>query len=1123
MSNLSLEFVSDDSKTGFRLNRLEIFNWGTFHHRIWDIHPDGGNSLLTGDIGSGKSTLIDAITTLLVPHHKIVYNKAAGAEGRERNLKSYIRGEYKNIKSDLDNSSKPVYLRDDRNYTVLLGRFDNQGFDQRITLAQLFWNKSESIDKFFVISDQALSIKEHFKVESDVLSLKKRLRRLPRTELFDSFSDYSSNFRSRFGIKSEKALDLFNQTVSMKSIGNLNDFVRHHMLEKPDVKEKIDGLKRNYENLTKAHDAVQKATRQLEQLRPLAAEADRLEEISRQIKELNGCLDAHPAFFASQKIILYEEEIARAGRDLKQIVNRLNEVKGDLETLRINESEIEQAIANDREGQRISQIEKEIERVEGVKTEKLKRADEYQSLAALLDLPSASGEEIFYQSLEKADVFKEEIPKNILRLTEERDDLTIQRNEVEKSLGKEKNELESLRMRKNQIPEENLKLRGSILRDLEMNESELPFSGELLKVKDQENVWEGAVERLLHNFGLSLLVREADYKRISHYVNQTALKGRLVYYKVSSGLSYESKTNVQKNGLFTKVEVKSDSPFYDWLEKELIERFNYVCCETVEEFQRETNAITKEGQIKSGKIRHEKDDRRNLHDKRFYILGWSNAGKIKAIEGEIARLQKLLSGMNGSIRRIENSQKMLQEKKNSLWAFARFKDFSEINWQKEAFLIEELKAEMLELEKSSDRLKTLKARLNRAKKEILAKEKEREEISKKQGRVEQEINQVHAQLAESRQNAGMVTQEEKESFFPKIGEFLYNPAFTLETVNKNETETRKKIEKEVRNKGEVEKQLRDKIISKMNHYKNDYPAETIEADASIGSLPEFRAFLKKIEEEDLPRHAERFKELLNEGAINDIAIFKNQLEGLAKDITDKIKQINKSLRDIEYNSGTYIELSAGKSPDLETREFHLQLRNCLENSFGENDLYNEEKFNRVKLILDRFNSGNPADMAWTHKVIDVRNWFTFSAIERWQEDNAEKEYYSDTSGKSGGQKEKLAYTILASALAYQFGLEWSQTRSRSFRFVVIDEAFGRGSDESTRYGLELFKKLNLQLLIVTPLQKINIIENYIQSVHFVLNNERGDDSAIKNLSIQEYRDQKEKYLNMNRTGIEESA
>ena len=122
---------------------------------------------------------------------------------------------------------------------------------------------------------------------------------------------------------------------------------------------------------------------------------------------------------------------------------------------------------------------------------------------------------------------------------------------------------------------------------------------------------------------------------------------------------------------------------------------------------------------------------------------------------------------------------------------------------------------------------------------------------------------------------------------------------------------------------------------------------------------------------------------------------------------------------------------------------------------------------------------------------------------RWQEDNSEHEHYTDSGGKSGGQKEKLAYTVLAASLAYQFGLEWGAVRSRSFRFVVIDEAFGRGSDESARYGLELFQKLNLQLLIVTPLQKIHIIEPYVASVGFVHNPE-GRDSQVRNLSIEEY-------------------
>jgi len=75
---------------------------------------------------------------------------------------------------------------------------------------------------------------------------------------------------------------------------------------------------------------------------------------------------------------------------------------------------------------------------------------------------------------------------------------------------------------------------------------------------------------------------------------------------------------------------------------------------------------------------------------------------------------------------------------------------------------------------------------------------------------------------------------------------------------------------------------------------------------------------------------------------------------------------------------------------------------------------------------------------------------------------------------------------------------------------MIDEAFGRGSDDSTRYALELFRKLSLQLLIVTPMQKTHIIEDYVQSVHFI-HNEEGKNSMIRNLTIEEYKEEKASY------------
>ena len=112
------------------------------------------------------------------------------------------------------------------------------------------------------------------------------------------------------------------------------------------------------------------------------------------------------------------------------------------------------------------------------------------------------------------------------------------------------------------------------------------------------------------------------------------------------------------------------------------------------------------------------------------------------------------------------------------------------------------------------------------------------------------------------------------------------------------------------------------------------------------------------------------------------------------------------------------------------------------------------------------------------------------------------------------------YTILAGAGAFHYGLASGRGKvagsagtkahsDRSFRFVVIDEAFGRGSDESARYGLELFQRMRLQLLIVTPLQKIHVSEPFISHVGFVANT-TGDDSQLRNMTIQEYRDERDR-------------
>lgn len=298
------------------------------------------------------------------------------------------------------------------------------------------------------------------------------------------------------------------------------------------------------------------------------------------------------------------------------------------------------------------------------------------------------------------------------------------------------------------------------------------------------------------------------------------------------------------------------------------------------------------------------------------------------------------------------------------------------------------------------------------------------------------------------------------------------------------------------------------IIVAMQGFRAEHPTETSELDSGIASIPGYRDLHKRLADDDLPRFRQRFKDYLNTNTIREIAAFNARLNQQADMIRERLEIINQSLVEIDYNPGRYITLEARGTPNTEVHQFRADLRACTEDALTEqSDQYSEQKFHQVSAIIDRFKGRaqhTEADRAWTRNATDVRNWFVFSASERRREDGTEYETYTDSGGKSGGQKEKLAYTILAASHAYQFKLDWGATRSKSFRFAVIDEAFGRGSDESTRFGLELFRKLGLQLLIVTPLQKIHIIEPYVAAVGFV-DNPSGMDSRLQTLTIEEYR------------------
>jgi uncharacterized protein YPO0396 len=641
----------------------------------------------------------------------------------------------------------------------------------------------------------------------------------------------------------------------------------------------------------------------------------------------------------------------------------------------------------------------------------------------------------------------------------------------------------------------------------------MPFAGELIQVREDERDWEGAAERLLRGFALALLVPDVHYKAVAEWVDGVHLRGRLVYFQVRSPKSAEL-PDLHRDSLVRKLTIKPDSPHYDWLERQLANRFDVACCATQEQFRRETRAITRAGQIKNPSGRHEKDDRHRIDDRGRYVLGWSNSAKIEALEVKRRQLETRLGEVGRQIGVIQEERDGLTRRLDALTRLEEFTVFDELDWASVATEIEKLVDERSRLESASDVLKQLTESLRTLQKTQKETGEELQAVREKRAKVEQRHSdaqdlrrQTHALLH------GVVIDD---ALLPKLEamrtEALGEHQLTVESCDNREQDVRTWLQARIDAEDLKLKRLAEKIIKAMASFKETFKLETAEMDASLEAAFEYENLLTQLNRDDLPRFVSRFKELLNVNTINEIANFNAQLARERETIKERIAHINKSLGEIDYNHGRYIVLESQASPDAEIRDFQQELRACTEGAVtgSEDAQYSEAKFLQVKAIIDRFRGReglSEQDRRWTTKVTDVRNWFLFAASERWREDNSEHEHYSDSGGKSGGQKEKLAYTILAASLAYQFGLEWGAVRSRSFRFVVIDEAFGRGSDESAQYGLKLFQQLNLQLLIVTPLQKIHIIEPYVSSVGFV-HNEGGRASKLRNLSIEEYRTQK---------------
>lgn len=1138
-SQLELEFSPDKSTAGYRLHGLSVLNWGTFHNRVYTMNPDGRTSMITGRNASGKSTIVDALLTLLVPNRVRNYNVASSQAGsRERNERDYVLGAYSEIHDATTGQGRKETLRKPgESYTVLLANFYNEAYKSDVSIAQILWClPNGKVDKVYVVEKRKLTIEEDFNELGDIDNLR-RIIKERNLVTFDSFTAYHKKFESLLFIDADlgtrSPMAIFNQAVCIKDVKDLTQFIREHMLDDGGSREKLLALQERFDDLRSTHRRIETASYQIAQLDEIK-ETHLAYSVRRTEREhadkLHQAVEPYYAKVELERRLQWVDELKHQEEAERA---RLKTARIEVDRLRDKLSHLDRALSDCDENRRLEQVGAELDRLRDKREVVTKRSATFERHLSAWEKNLSIKSEDEYLSLRRdLDAHLPRIEGNIAGLDEKIPEISYQLRKANERVESFEEERECLLDSNINIPVDISRIRKSLAEELDRDIAELPFIGELIQVVPDENKWTGPIEQLMRSTSLTIIVPSKLSDNAEAYLEKNHL-GEKVSIVCPQSVSKETKFD--EDSVVAKLAFRPEiqKSRLKWLRSYLYEKFPHLCFDDRnKDYDNAENALTIAGLVKTNGMFFEKDDTFFLEDASNWVTGWDISPKQKTLDDSLAKWREEVDRAGRSIREAEVERQSLRAKLRAgaqLQACAN--EFSDIDGLGLSSRISELEEEERVIVGGSDVLKRLKDDHSEAQQELENAQNKRDEILQRIGGVEARTERNDARLvalesllAQCKQEFFQTDSSEKfseeelekreedlEKLYKEIENDFGKPSDDPEAIEEASRNSSHKLETRISKLESGLDKLRDKNVAAMQRFvadaRNQAFRDELVLDLEEGYQDSTYAMFDEvrfqIEEEDLAKNKERFEELLRVQVPEEVSGFSESLESHRDRIRKRVNELNDHLARVTFDrkEETYIQLKFEDAGDDGVRRFKKLRRHALEADLesDDDDERRRERYHRVEQFLGELE----ADMNWTERVIDVRNWFKFRADEFYKDGDGLRQSYSGAAGKSGGEKNRLASTILATAIAYQYGIDVGGKQTETFRLVAVDEMFSKTDDEFSQYLLDLFKEFHLQLLIVQPLDaKIHVVQKYVERYHVV---ERRDGlSFIGDLSVHEY-------------------
>lgn len=1068
----------------FRMRQLSIYNWGTFS-RLHTMRIAEDGSLILGPSGAGKSTLLDAISAMIVPPRKLHFNAAAeeGERGRrDRTLVSYVRGAWAERGAMETRDVSTQYLRPDSTWSAIALQYGNrQG--RVITLVRLFWiNGSASnatLNKYFMVVEGAFDLAvELSDFDGDKRKLRQHLDR-PGIRPHDDFAAYQEHWCRIMGIDDPTALELLHQTQSTKNLGDLNGFLREFMLAKPATFEKAERLVEEFQDLDDAHMAVVAARQQIEVLDPARTAHGEYEAIHEQMRTNETLVEAAPAFIEYLKVGLIEADLLQLTTTLKAAEGQRDSVNEQIQGAKDEITSLERQ-HHEHGGGNISVLEGKVRDLTGERERRSRNKQKASGACADLGWNLAEDAGEFAVLLADATAVVSQIRDRAQSLRERRDALAILRRDQEAEFKSLRAEIESLECSPSNIPSDLQQVRTRLCAALGIPAAQALFVGELLQVrKEDQKDWAPAAERLLGGFGRDLIIDQRHHKRVAMWVNDNHLGQRLVYHPVEAGQSSSPRSPRTPHSIIDKLDIKPCS-FSGWLHRELVDRFDYECVGSAAELTRGDYRITDKGQIRHGRGRSEKDDRRYIGDRKNWVLGFDSREKLELYQSEA---QALSRAMVETMAEVDTLEKEGQQDHVRQRAAQRLLDieWSDIDVATTAGRIAELEAQLTSLRVGNPTLANLDGQLVSVRTRL-------DQLQERAGDLRSTISDAlrrresqELQLERARVEAGAISVDQRDALEARLSAG-WEPS--LANVSEGVQKAVSALHAENRKLVEEKSRLEQAVTFAFAEFLRRWPEEGGALQVNLAAAPDFFARLSRIEVDGLPEHETRFLNLLRTQSGQRLAELSRHMSEARREIVARLQDVNDALEIVPYNPDSYLQIESVDLHLPEAKEFRERLNQVFADQARQvnNDATEAEQQFKVlrELVLDL---KNEEKRRWRDKVLDVRQHVEFMAEELERGTDRQIEVYSGSSGKSGGQRQKLTATCLAAALRYKLG--GVDGGPPQYAAVVLDEAFTKTDNDFTATCMRIFTELGFQMIVATPIKSVMTLEEFVGGAVYV--------------------------------------